>query len=279
MAFLRVQFISVLIVASLFSLVSHAQASLTAADSSCRCDLKVEDPLEQPQRFAFGKFNGQCIDSCRFRPVHIFKDEKTLRLGNILHYGKYYEAQIPLQDLDKIEVGFEEFVFSVYHVFLKFTVKKNSSALLLKEQLHPEHQLQTRSLVISSEGVPPKDHKYSLWESFQGHYLLAHRLVTGDELTRWLQEYKHPVVLHTLQISDTQVPQIFQRAIQKSASKKLQDVYQLFSNNCSTSSLGFIDEAEALRPKNFWEKFEESLSVAGPLGTLRILSSRGLIKE
>lgn len=254
-------------------------SSLTTVNKSCLCNTEVTDPFEEPQSFNYGKFQGQCIDSCRFRAARIIEKSPALMVGNILHLGNYYKATIPWEHFAKIEMGFEEFLPGISHVLLRFTLEDKAPSMKLIPQTDAvKSPLEVRSLVISSEGVPPKDHKYSLLESYFGHYLLAHRLVTGQELDRWIAEYKHPLNFVELKVEKTSVGKIFLQGVQESDAKRLQNVYALFSNNCSTSAFSFID-SEIKSSRTSWERFEEALPIAGPIGTLRSLFNRNLVKQ
>ena len=255
----------------------------TKKNISCVCDVKVKDPWEEPQSFAFGRFNGQCIDSCRFRASRILKVKKThkvasLTVANILHYGVFYQGSIPLDSLEGAQAGFEEFLPGIYHVFLQFNLKSSAPAIKLYSQADSTKTIEVRSLVLSPEGVPPKGHKYSLLESYFGYYLLANRLVTGEEMLRWTKDLKHPLKMFDLKIDQGLVGKMFHYGVQESDRLGLQNIYQLFSNNCSTSVLGIVDHGlGAERSPHNWLKYEEALPIVGPVGTLRALMLRNLV--
>ncbi len=267
-----------------FSVNAFGEA-LTQSNPSCLCEQSGSDQLEEPQSFNFGKFQGLCIDSCRFRPARLLGQksgaDKTeiFQLGNILHFGRFYKGSIPLKDIESVQVGFEEFLPGVYHVFLQFEILPKAPAVRLTDQLDPKKTVEVRSFVISAEGVPPKDHKYDLVESYFGHYLVAIRLVTGAEMIRWTSELKHPVKMVPLKIESSSVAEIFKKAVQSSDKLRLQNVYQLFTNNCSTTILNLIDsELGWQEVSSAWRKIEEALPIAGPIGTFRALKLRDLIQ-
>ncbi|KYG63604.1 hypothetical protein AZI87_14505 [Bdellovibrio bacteriovorus] len=264
----------------LFSPLAFAQTlSLTAPNKSCACSSEIEDPLEEPQSFNYGKFQGQCIDSCRFRPARILESSSHLIVGNILHLGGYYKASIPLQNLAKVEMGFEEFLPGVSHVVLKFTLDEKAPDIILLSQVNQQKAaIPIRSLVLSSEGVPPKDHPYTLMEAYFGNFLLAHRLVTGDEFARWIAEYAHPLKLVELKIPTETAGKIFLKGVQQSDTQRMQDVYALFSNNCSTSAFSFIDSQSNIT-RTGWQRFLDALPIAGPWGTLQSLQERQLVNQ
>ncbi|KHD88195.1 MAG: hypothetical protein OM95_10545 [Bdellovibrio sp. ArHS] len=256
--------------------VQAQNLGLTLPNSSCSCTTSAQDSLEEPQSFKSGKFQGQCIDSCRFRPARILENQKELTVANILHFGSYYKTTLNLQDFEKIEMGFENFLPGISHVVLRFTLHGKAPALRLVHQTDTERPpVLVRTLVLSSEGVPPKDHKYTLLEAYLGNFLLVHRLVTGEEFTRWVAEYKHPSTFLPLIVPAGKVGKILLKGIQESDQQRLQSVYALFSNNCATSAFRFLD-SELPATRNTWQRLQEALPIAGPLGTQSALRERKL---
>ncbi|MGZ3696307.1 MAG: hypothetical protein ACXWQO_20185, partial [Bdellovibrionota bacterium] len=249
---------------------------------TCACDLLTKDLLEEPIRFAFGKFQGACVDSCRFRRARVLQaSPQFIQVGNILHLGHYSQAKIRLDQVENVEVGFERFAPGVDHVILRFTFRAPIS--LLSQDGHARQLGFTRSLVISSEGVPPKAHPYSLSEGFWGHYLLAHRLITGDELDQWIAKLRHPLRLIPLQVEAPKAADLLARGIKRSDLESFRSVYRLFANNCSTSALALLDAETGYHGQNWdpiqWEEWEAALPIAGPLGTEHALGYRGLIRK
>lgn len=263
----------------LSSLAFSQTLPLTTPNKSCACSADFADPWEEPQSFNYGKFQGLCIDSCRFRPARILENSSRLTVGNILHLGGYYKASIPLQDLAKVEMGFEEFLPGISHVVLKFTLDEKAPDILLISQVSSQKaSIPVRSLVLSSEGVPPKDYQYTLMEAYFGNFLLAHRLVTGDEFSRWITEYTHPLKMVELKVSPTVAGKIFLKGVQESEAQRMQTVYALFSNNCSTSAFSFIDSQSKIT-RTGWQRFLDALPIAGPWGTLQSLHERHLVNQ
>ena len=211
--------------------------------------------------------------------INHIKSVNELQVGNILHYGTFYKSTIHLNHIKSTQIGLEEFNPGVYHVALKFIVFENAPAIELFDQLHPtKPAIKVRSLILSTEGVKPKSHKYSLIESYLGHYLMNYRLVTGDEFDRWTKQYKHPLTFYTLQISPESSGRILLSGIKTSEKLGLQNIYHLFTNNCSTAALSLIDqELNISTDKSTWDKFEDALSIAGPIGTLHALKLRKLL--
>lgn len=263
----------------LFNRASALQESLTRADNLCLCKTQETDPLQKPLRFNFGKFNGQCIDSCRFRPAAILSNSqaKTIDVGNILHLGAFYKARIPLNKIARVEMGFEEFFPGIYHVFLQFHLQEGAESILLFVQSGAiKKPVPIRSLVISAEGVAPEGHSYSLIEGYFNQYLLITRLTSGEEMKRAITEKKHRLKVYSLEIKPEHAGQILRRGIEESDNLQAQNLYQLFSNNCSTTALRYID-AELGGSKVSRFQIEDALPILGPFGTVRSLINRKLI--
>ncbi len=271
---------------------------LVQRDMSCGCH--AEDPLEIPSKFNFGVFSGLCIDACRFRPARLlFWEGSTQRIevGNILHEGFFYKSAFSLNQIEQVDVGFEMFAPGVYHVFLKFTLQsKPKKPIYRLPQLSNARGLpaassslsELKTLILSSEGIPPKDQGFNLIKSYFENYVLGYRLLTGEEFERWTRQQNHPVKFYKLNMSSESARRVFLSSMRRSEERGLESVYKLFSNNCSTSVLSLID-TEIQMPNSLHHtpstllapifKLEEALPIIGPIGTLRALESRQLIKK
>jgi hypothetical protein len=274
----------------LFLLSQHySWASLTQVDSSCAClQNNLPDPHEVPQKFNFGKYKGLCVDSCRFRAISILQPDlqklnlaKEIEISNFLHLEEYYKAKIPVLALTQAFVGLEEFQPHVFHVVLKFDVEAGGPAIDLQHQKDPSNKnvQQTRSFVVSAEGVPPKDIPYGLVESYFENYLLAVRVVSIEEETRWVTKMKNKITYKKLNLTPSQVQKMAIKALELSHTSQLQSIYKLFSNNCATVAFEAIDSS--LKPehttKDFFDYLDRGLSVKAPVGSLRYLFKNNLI--
>jgi hypothetical protein len=255
---------------------------LTRLASQCACSSHKKDKLEEPLAFAFGKFEGQCIDSCRFRRARLLKRTSSqLEVGNVLHLGDFYSATIPLKSISTVEIGFEEFAFGVYHVFLRFGLNKPAAVLRSQTDTN-KPTVHTDRLVLSAEGVPAKGRPYSLLEAFMDQYLFAIRLTTGQEMERWITDLKHPVTFYPLKVTGEQARHAFSRGVEDSDAKGMNTGYRLFTNNCSTAALSLIIEETgfAVDPGFLnWNKFEMALPIKAPIGTFRALTERKLVNR
>jgi hypothetical protein len=260
-----------------------APEPLSQVDPSCVCDKNSKDVLEEPQKFNFGEFRGQCVDSCHFRRGRILPGSASphiFKVGNILNFGSFYTASIPLQNFDAVEMGFEEFLPGINHVFLRFRLKSSAPSLKLKSQTTKKLKvLESRTLVISPEAVPPRGRKYKIFESYFGNYLIAMRVTTGEEMERWAKDLKHSVRFVPLQVSAEKIAGILRNGIQDSNDNSLKEIYKLFTNNCSTRALKFIDVGIGHRKEQSlfgWREFEEALPLSSRIGTIRALQVRSL---
>lgn len=255
----------------------------------CSCQKTQGDKFEEPLAFNFGPFKGSCIDSCRFRPAQILKSRrygsislsknpKEFFVAQVLHNEEYRVARLRLDHFSDVEAGFEEFTPGVFHTFLKFKLREDApSILLLSQRRESDLVLYTRGLVISSEGVPPRDKPYNLIDGALGRYLLVHRILTPEESKRWIQLQKNPVIFLKVNIDPKKVPRILGDALTISQLEKFDFNYDLFSNNCATSMLRILEPATPKKVKSIWPDWIKGLSIAGPFGTLGYMQENGIL--
>lgn len=278
--------IGALLLLSFVSLNSGA-SSLTVPNPLCACDQKNQDPFEKTVQFNFGKFSGQCIDSCRFRPAEILNKSGVkipgLRsddvvVANFLHLSKYYMAVIPVKSIDSVEIGFEEFRPMIHHILTRYRLRSGAAIRLYSQSGNGSLVTQADSVVVSFEGVPARGEPYSLLESFMENYILTGRVLSGDELLKTNQIYGHLFKFYPLQLSDEQKGQMFKSAVQQSHKTGLGQVYKLFTNNCSTATLSALNAALELRDNSGLTLVQEALPIdGGPLGLLQALRGRGVL--
>jgi|GEM_PF-3159181 len=303
--FLFLVFFSYNVNAQLFSAYTYEDSSCycqgaESSKSSFESDIKraqsnlkksLIDKYAEPLRFGFGRFKNQCVDNCRYRPVtqiqspsddFIFSDQ--VEIANIFHKGQFYKAKINFKMLDLAFAGFEEFAPGVFHFYLEFKSSDNEHKFLLTPQsevLTPLRPVQSDSIIISAEGIPPLGSSYTLLDGYQSNYLLGVLSYSGEEMRERSALRLHPLKSVQLNISPKQIKSIFLDALKTSSTQKLNAVYQLFSKNCSTTSVGFLKSNLDLETKvrdSIWNKLQIALPIAGPFSTLTALKSLGLVK-
>lgn len=271
----------ILIAFSLSAFSYGAQSSLIVEDVDCLCTTRGVDAFEEPIKFTFGANHGLCIDSCRFRrAITVKRDIRYWSVANILHNGEFVTAKIPLDQIHGLRVGFERFAFGVDHVFLEFAFKSKIQLYSQKDQ-RPIIGT-THALILSSEGVPALGQKYNLINGFVGEYVLDHRLLTREKLENDLRYSGHAVRFHVVQLDQEQIGRILRRGIERSERESFQSIYNLITNNCSTSMISLLDEQIEFKSKDpDWfqiRKLAAALPIAAPIGTEQALAHRGLIE-
>ncbi|NJM10355.1 MAG: DUF4105 domain-containing protein [Bdellovibrionaceae bacterium] len=268
--------------------------NLVIESADCICDLDKNDKLAGPAQINFGTFAGQCVDSCRFRksirlrpktPV-VGVNEASVTISNFMHDNTYWKAKIPVSKVESVDVGFEEFRPGIFHVFLLFHFPKdNQIALYPQGDQNRRSPKRISTLVISPEGIPPKKGAYNLIDAFMERYPIGIRMLSKDQVISWsITKLKHSVETFNLLITAEQVREILRHGLARSDQNSFNIKYGLFSNNCATNVVDLIDAV--VKPEtskaplyfSFLYPFERALSIAGPVGTFKILYSRNLIQ-
>ncbi len=270
----------------LFLLLNFAWAEnpSTLFQPKCACVVEISDPFETPVAFNYGKNKGLCIDSCRFRPVHIISvntSKEKFELANILHFSLFYKAEINLNDIESTDVGFEEFTPGVHHVFLKFNFKNKKGIKIFDQNSSDQNFKEIQSLVISAEGVPAKGKDYSLIEGAMGQYLFFTRILTDLEHQRWTKSLGNPVTFYRLNLDEKQSAHSFLQAIESSHLNGPNEIYQLFTNNCSTKAYSFFSDLikdSKIKDLSWLQKISLAIPIVGPISTYSFLKNEKLIR-
>ncbi len=264
--------------------LSWAASPTTLFQPKCACLVEINDPFETPVAFNYGKNKGLCVDSCRFRPVHMISVNPSMdqfELANILHYSLFYKAEINSNDIESTDVGFEEFTPGVHHVFLKFNFKDKMKIKIFDQNSADQNYKEIGSLVISAEGVPAKGKDYSLIEGAMGQYLFITRILTDLEHQRWTKSLGNPVKFYRLNLNQKQSAHTFQKAIESSHLNGPNEIYQLFTNNCSTKAYSFFSELindSKIEDLSLFQKISLSIPIVGPISTYSFLKNENLIQ-
>jgi hypothetical protein len=263
---------------------------LTSAAPQCRCEQSVEDRFEQPQRFEFGGFNGQCVDSCRFRKAQILAgilgarfgaDAGHLVIANFRHEGKYWIARVPVTAVHDVDVLFENFYHGITHVALRFHLDEEMKLFTQNASEKQAPRGPIRDLVLSIEGVPGKDRPYRVIDSARGHYLLDYRVQSGAETAdTMVRKQGHVVKQYRLTLPDAAPSRILRHALAASERESFASIYNLSSNNCATAALDLIAQGIQYEPDVWtrWRQFDRGWSVDALNGTLRALRTMGTLK-
>lgn len=261
---------------------SHSYGELLAVPAStCKCESLSADRDTGPSQINFGHFAGKCFDTCRFRKSEISKIKNEIGISNVLHEGKYWKARIYEGNVENAQIGFEEFRPGISHIFISFHFKK---PITLSSQSDPSAPVTVQDLVISPEGIPPKDGTYNLIDAFLNRYPIGIRVLSRSQMMEWAVGIKgHPVKMFDLNLDLKQKNQLLIHSLDLVAKSSFKEQYALFSNNCATKVGDLIDavlvpDMHTPTYMKLFYSWERSLPVAGPIGTLKFLSSRNLIK-
>jgi|GEM_PF-6643512 len=274
----------------IFACVAGA-ADLAVPSPQCRCDPGTTDKLEGPGQINFGAYLGTCFDTCRFRKSVVLapRSPKLARsetlLSNYMHRGAYWTARVPVGHVKNVQVGFEEFMAGIYHVFLIFQFNEKSE-VVLSPQGRSGQPVRTSSLVISPEGIPPQGGKYNLVDAYLERYPIGIRALSTEQVIEWsVEKLKHKVRVYDLNLTASQSNELLKLAIESLGQKSFQVKYGLLSNNCATNVLDMIDsvvQPDTVKFPIYYSlvyRIERALPIAGPLGTFKIFLSRNLISD
>jgi len=243
--------------------VAHADPVLQTAPQ-CACG--ATDRYEEPAQIGFGHYRGLCVDSCRFRRLQILKrDANFIVVGNLLHENRFWTAKIPLSKIREVNLEFEEFLPTINHVFLRFYF--SSPVELTSQSSHDTRKLD--DFVISAEGIPPKGHDYSFFDSSIGRYPLGVRILSMEEVyAHAVLKRHHRVTQYDLDLEKPERIRALLSALEDGDTRGFQSVYALLTNNCATAAVGYLTGATS---------FEAAIPFSGWIGTLHFLRARGLM--
>lgn len=276
-------FIAALLFAAYYNF-SSIPVNLTAEAPQCRCPGVSADAFANPQVIEFGGMKGQCIDNCKYRPpVVLSETSKSTALANVLHKDQFWLAEIKPDEIESVSVIFENFAPSIFHTALHFRMKEHGAVRMTSQT--STDTVRTRDIVLSPEAFIPKDQKYKLWDGVVGNYPIGLRVYSYEYLLGVAREKKHPLYESKLNLDGAEMSKILGLALKFGTEKTFHSVYQLFFNNCATSTVDLALAAKGLpstRASNFVgvnliDPFR-GLALIYPIGTIRSLDWWGLAK-
>lgn len=276
---------SILLILFFSSIASASLDNLTDYHPDCACELSHHDPFESPQKYIQGKFKGQCVDMCRFRPAVILEEikDRTLHIANIKGLPGYYSGQINPYDFDYLEVSFENFAPGIHHVYLQFHLKKSAPDLKMHRQGEQGRLTQTtRTIVLSGEGVLPKNMKHKLIDGYFKTYPIITRVLTGEAMEDWILNLGHTITTYPIKISPDKIAKILKYGILKSSQDSYAPTYNLFNQNCATTMLDLIysqiySQDNTIKKLSSWESYLSKFPLSFSIGTLGALIAQGLV--
>lgn len=271
---------------ALFVLVpafSFAADKLVESAPDCICEAGVKVPFEEPVKYGFGPYKGQCVDSCRFRPPQILSEKNgAIEVANVLHRGLFWKAEIAAVDVENVDMGFEDFMHGISHVILRFRFKDSKAVKLTPIDGHGKSEF-LQDIIVSAEGVPPKGLSYNLSDGAFGNYLIAYRVLSLNDTIAWMVvDKQHRVSQHRLILKPEEGGRLLRLALQRSSDVGFTQKYDLFTNNCATSAIGMVEETLG-RPTQAsgvfagLDRLERAVPYQGFWGSLTFLGREGLL--
>lgn len=273
----------------LFFLISYYSArnlmieTVTELDEGCRCRDSVNDPFDQPHRYSFGRYEGMCINSCKFRSAHtepVTQRPGSLKVGNIFHKKAFWHTEINLHNVERAYFVFEEFRPNINHTAIRFQLRQ---PVLLKPQNAPNKKpFYVSSLLVSPEGIPARGTKYNFVDGILGNYTLVYRLITYESFVAYAESKKHKVLEYKLSGKHLNFKKLLTNSLKTSVSQSFKPVYQLLAKNCATTSLALLFAARQEGPAMAdWSSeilnLAQGIPLSGEMGTLYSLKNYGFL--
>lgn len=224
---------------------------LLVNDMNCLCNGSINDQYNLGLRFSQGKFKGQCINSCEKRPVVVLRSTNTgeersgLEVANIFHEGEFWKSHLPTNNILKSKIIFEQFTNKFNHVAIEFVFDRHIDIHLISHN-QPERILLLRrnSFVFSSEGIAANDQRYDMIDGFKGNYPMFYRLYSTEKFKELAAKKGHPVTSYNTKFDKLENQKLLLSSLEKSTTQS-GSVYQLFFNNCATSTIDLLLKAKS----------------------------------
>lgn len=241
--------------------------------ANCACSESPNDPYDTSLQIQEGLYRGQCINSCLYRPpvlVHWPALSPTIEVANLLHNNSFWQATIPLHSIKSVQILFETFAPGINHVAFLFTVEKS---VRLQKQTASDSEKTLQTFVISPEGAPPLNKKYSMIDGFLGRYPLMLRLMSWTQYKDMVKKTGHPLRYYQTRLNPKERQELLKMALLQATQKMT--TYQLVFNNCATSVIDLSLQAkkEAIEPGwDMWDVVDPLRGIPSDFaGTVRSL--------
>ena len=280
-------FVLSLAIGSYFVAPSPTSLPMTKNDDSCRCDSASLDPFEEPKSYSRGRYQGICIDSCKYRSgrqvTSPIQDQPVLHVANLYHEDSFWTAKLPIKEIQSAHFVFEEFRPHINHTAVKIEFKR---PIELKSQTDIYKVAFIKNILISPEGIPVKDQKYNFLDGILGNYTVAYRLESFKAYEAVARKLNHKLSLYELSLEEVNMGEFISSALQTSQKESYMVSYNLFLNNCATTTLSLLVASQ--HPENIehstelWTSSLNHLAHRFPLseglGTLWSLRVLGFVK-
>lgn len=224
--------------------------------NDCQCKETKNDPLNLGLKFATGRFKGMCLDACSSRPISstLISDpngflETKVKLKNVFHEKKFWSLEVPLEEIQSVDVVFLNFTWKINHVSLKFHFKKNSSLVLNSQTDETKLKLKQNSILISPDPSLPKNQVFSLVDGLIGSYSLIFKAYTAEEFFNNSARFNHKVKYLKTKLNPEESAKLLLTTISRGSETDFEN-YQLIYKNCATTTIDLILESKQSNLKN-----------------------------
>lgn len=268
-------------------LMTLAGSSAYSLDSHNECRANPNDPHSPGIVMLRGKYQGRCMDTSFKRAVKVLSLERDLlTISNYRKGGKFYTAEIPLQDLEKVSYIVVDLnskpinaggLVNISHTELRFKFKHKDSIRLLPQD-PSDRTLTDGDLVISYNYMAPKGVEYSPVKGFNEdlYGAVLQFFSMEDEVKTRFVDQKLNAYEMALSVRPSQAIKILVHAAQDSQKMGYASAYDTWTNNCTTKLYDILDAALNLKaaPYRFSTK---RIGDTGMAPGILALGKRGLL--
>lgn len=235
-------------------LMTLTGSSAYSLDSREECRANPHDPHSEGIVMLRGKYQGQCMDTSFKRAVKVLSLERDLlTISNYRKGGKFYTAEIPLQELEKVSYLVVDLnakpinaggLVNISHTELRFKFKHKDSIRLLPQD-PSDRTLTDGDLVISYNYMAPKKVEYSPVKGFDEDLygaVLQFFSMEDEAKTRFV-DHKLNVYEMALSVKRSQAMKILVHAAKDSEKMGYASAYDTWTNNCTTKLYDILDAA------------------------------------
>ncbi|MEK6773614.1 MAG: DUF4105 domain-containing protein [Bdellovibrionota bacterium] len=254
------------------------------------CIIDVNDPYEPDVKMTAGPLKDFCVNPLTRRSVEILSDFEaaryfiplagTLTVANFSHLGKFWVAQIPVAQVQKLKMQIEYFPIikfpklDIAHTQFLFEFKEGSKILLapqVKNSFVSATHVELKKMIFSVENIGPYGEKFAALKGLKGHYNIAYRAISLHDKFKWMvSEQKHIVSQKLLALTPEQVYIVLMESLNRGSYWSTTRAYNTIRPNCVSELFSILDAA--LNLKNFYVPFIPNFAP-------QALSSRGLLEK
>jgi hypothetical protein len=216
------------------------------------CVLSKTDPYDLGEVMHAGDYKNQCMNTSIRRPaVIISEDDQKITIGNFYHAGTYWIAEMPKTGIDQVIFQIASFPDSVplikfAHTQLRFVMKAGNAIKLTPQdtasKLTPT-EIDQFNLVDQVSGPKGLD-EFEASKGLGPNYGNILRVMGSlDRAKEELGGADDTTRQYLLKMTDEEKTAAMINGVHLSASLGYDDIYKLFSENCTTTAFDILDRS------------------------------------